>query len=202
MIKKALDNKGGIAVFKKLKENNRGGSDLQFATATFLFMFVVCIGLLLDFWYVSSAKVHVLKSVEAAELYCLVTNAPKEHHDASADYESLWDMDLTSNQSSALLCASKNGSNEVENRVRRVAYLKEGNDGLKEINVSGLPDTIGQMGIRTSLKYQVKTMIRSPEQLFNFMRPDNLDLTATKWVSLTVTTKLVPMLEDVHIADS
>jgi hypothetical protein len=92
--------------------------------------------------------------------------------------------------------------NKVSEKGDLTPYLKEGNDGLKEINVSGLPDTIGQMGIRTSLKYQVKTMIRSPEQLFNFMRPDNLDLTATKWVSLTVTTKLVPMLEDVHIADS
>ena len=189
-------------MFKKLKNNNYGGSDLQFATATFLFMFVVCIGLLLDFWYVSSAKVHVLKTVEAAELYCLVTNAPDQHHDASADYESLWDMDLTSNQSSAVLCASDSGANEIGSRVRRVSYLKDGADGLEILGVSGLPDTIGQMGIRAKLRYQVKTMIRSPEQLFNFMRPDNLDLTATKWVPLTVTTKLVPMLEDIHISDS
>lgn len=185
-------------MIKKLKDNNRGGADLQFAIATFLYMFVVCVGLLLDFWYVSSAKVHVLKTVEAAELYCLVTNAPKTHHDASADYENLWKMNLVSNQHAAVICAKP----ELESRLGNLPYLKSGTDGLEIQTVEGLSDTIGQMGIKTRLRYQVKTMIRSPQQLFNFMRPDDLDLTATKWVPLTVTSKLVPMLEDQHIANS
>jgi len=185
-------------MIKKLKNNNRGGADLQFAIATFLYMFVVCVGLLLDFWYVSSAKVHVLKTVEAAELYCLVTNAPESHHDASAKYESLWEMNLAANQQAALNCAKP----ELEARLGNLPYLKPGDEGLDIQHVFGLGNTIGQMGISTEMRYQVKTMIRSPQQLFNFMRPDNLELTAARWVPLKVTSKLVPMLEDQHIADS
>lgn len=187
-------------MLRKLQTNNKGGADLQFATATFVLMFVICMGLLMDFWYVSSAKVAVLKSVESTELYCLVHNAPDDYSDAKLSFEEMWKRNLEAEQREAVACAKYGGyggasGGELVARMGNLPYLKE----VEVIKIEGLPQPIGEMGIRSQLRYKVNTMIRTPEQIFNFMRSDDLDVSATKWVPLTVTAKLVPMVSDVHI---
>ena len=175
----------------KLKNNNKGGADLQFAVATFLFMFVVCMGLLLDFWYVSSAKISVLKAVESVELYCLVTAAPTEVLNSGKDLNDLWKVDLRNEQAKAVVCTES----DLAIKLRTLPYLND----TKDIKIEGGSQFVGQMSVRTHLKYRVKTMIKSPAQIFNFMRSKDMKITAINWVPLTVTAKLVPMLEDLHI---
>ena len=191
-------DKEGMLMLTKLKTNNKGGADLQFAVATFLFMFVVCLALLIDFWYVSSAKISVMKAVQESELYSLVTNAPKMNEaggdDMGGKYTNLFDVNLSTNQSAAVLCTKP----ELNNKLETFPYLEE-----YSINsVVGLTDYMGQMGVRTVMRYKVKTMLRSPGQIFNFMRPweDESELTAANWVPLTITTKLVPIVTDKNVA--
>lgn len=191
-------------MLSKLKNNNKGGADLQFAISVFLFMFVVCMALLVDFWFVSSAKISVLKAVQQVELYCLVKNAPKGNelggNDASADYSNMYTADLSTNQALAVGCSDV----DLPGKMAGFPYISEYT--LSE-PISGLSDHIGQMGVRIRMKYKVKTMLRSPEQIFGFMTVRNGenkvtddDIDAKNWVPLTVTTKLVPIITDKSVS--
>lgn len=191
----AVLTNGGGNMIRKLKNNNSAGGDLQFAIVTFLFVFVVCVCLLLDFWFVSTAKISVTKAVQSAELYCLVTKAPKIGGGAGDGDEAIqgdmWSANLQQFQTQALKCYKDEG--ELYARINNIPYLRDEQYNL----IEGLANPVGQMGIRTEMKYRVKTFIRSPGQMFNFMRGNtDPDLDATKWVSLKVTTKLVPRITD------
>lgn len=183
-------------MINKLKNNNKGGADLQFAIATFLLMFIVCMGLLMDFWYVSSAKIAVLKAVQASELYCLVTNAPKEgdsggDNESGNTYTNMLNTNLESNQQRAVACTGP----ELNSKLDGLPYLKD--TVIEPLYPRGLSNPVGQMGVTVKMKYKVKTMIRSPGQIFNFMRGEtDPELDAINWVPLTVTSKLVPIISD------
>ena len=188
----------------KLKNNNKGGADLQFAIAVFLFMFVVCMALILDFWFVSSAKISVLKAVQQAELYCLISNAPVTNelggNDASADYSQMQTANLSSFQNQAVSCTVT----DLPDKIEGFPYIKY----YDVLHVQGLSDTIGQMGVMSIVRYRINTLMRSPRQIFGFMdntERGNLtddDIDAKNWVNLKVTTKLVPIISDKTIAKS
>lgn len=177
--------------FLKLKNNNRGGGDLQFATLTFIFIFIVCVSLLIDFWYVSSAKINIIKEVQGAELFRLVTSVKDG---GGLDNPIFHETDPTTVDLRSFQQVAVNGMNaELTSRLNSLAYLNNYEITL----ISGLSQPIGEMGIHTEMKYRVKTMIRSPEQIFNFMRRNgNPELTATNYITLKVTTKLVPYIHD------
>jgi len=190
----------------KLRYNNKAGADLQFSIATFLFIFVVVVSLLLDFWFVSAGKIAILKAVEEAELYCLVINVPKSDEEAGGQisgefsddisthsYESMTKKDMTQYQVKAVACAKDRPKREVELRLSRLPYIRN----LQINSIHGLTNPIGQMGITTDMKYQIKTIIKSPDQIFGFARNQGQpDLTAAKWIPLKVTSKIVPVLTD------
>lgn len=187
--------KDGDSMLKKLKDNNKAGADLQFAIGTFLFIFVVSVSLLIDFWYVSSAKVAILKTVEESELYCLVTNAPQTgegsggYISSSDSLQDMIDMDLIANQNAAVQCSRP----ELISRLNKLPYLKD----TDILSVTGLNNPIGQMGVRTQMRYQIKTLIRTPGQIFNFMKKsEDPKITSAEWIPLTVTSKMVPILTD------
>jgi len=173
----------------KLKNNNKGGGDLQFATLTFLFIFIVCISLLIDFWYVSSAKINIIKEVQGAELFRLVT-AVKDG--GGLDDPIFHELDPNNVDLRAFQQVAVNGMrSELQERLDTVPYLKDYTIDI----VSGLSQPIGEMGVHTEMRYHVKTMIRSPNQIFNFMKkPADPEITSAGEISLKVTTKLVPYI--------
>jgi hypothetical protein len=156
-----------------------------------MFIFIVCVSLLIDFWYVSSAKINIIKEVQGAELFRLVTSVKEG---GGLNNPIFHEEDPTQVNLASFQQVAVNGMRpELEGRLNSLPYLKN----YDVYHIGGLSQPIGEMGIRTEMKYQVKTMIRTPGQIFNFMRkPSDPVLAATEEVTLKVTTKLVPYVHD------
>lgn len=178
--------------FKERFKNNRGGGDLQFLATCFLFIFMVALSLLLDFWYVSSAKISIIKEVQGAELFRLVTSIKEG---GGLDDPIFSESDPTKVDLGSYQRVAVNGMrNELVNRLDNLTFLKN----YEIQTIEGLSQPIGEMGIRTIMTYQVKTMIRTPGQIFNIMLKDDeeLELTSADSVQLKVMTKLVPYIHE------
>lgn len=174
-------------MLKKLRKNNKASGDLQLGIVMFLLIFVVSVSLIYDFWFVSSAKSIIIKEVQGAELYRLVTSLSNGTEDKNILTDPTH-ADMTPYQEEAL----SGYDQELNHRLENMIYLKD----YDVLSVKGLDTPIGKMGIITTMNYKVKTMVKSPRQIFSVLSKNDTKFTANKDVKLTVQTNMVPYVFD------
>lgn len=184
--------------FLKKMDNNRG-ADLHMVTVMMILIFSLSIFMAMDFWVASSTKVILLKETEAAEIYSLV-KAIEGSYDTliHINPQEILSYNMTSYQTRAIQIYGQVGgskdvkkSGEVYDRLNTINHLLTYK--VTKVGEPGAP--VGQIGIASTIEYTTKTIVRSPKALPGLFG-NKIKATANKTISLSVSSKLVPVIYD------
>lgn len=198
--------------FKKIN-NNKGAGDLQLGMVCTLLIVVLALSMCVDFWNASVAKISVIKTIQSAEIYCLVKSIAGDYEKlrhntleeaVAIEYDLYADAAVTNMGDGGgsktitpegIKITKPNG--ELYEKLNANAYLKT----YKVEYITKLPTT-GQIGMRTKMTYTTSTLVRSLNQIMSGLRKANgqnkdLVLTANDEIAVTVASKLVPYTHEI-----
>lgn len=169
-----------------IRTNNKGGGDIQFASISFIYIFVFCIALVLDFWTVSTAKNTLIKEIQSAQVYAMVQ--------AVANSPTARDPQLVTNASNPYISeqaiAVRNAAPEMNDRLENISLIKD-YEIIQLTPYTPLENgIIVGIGLNSVVDYQARTFVKSPQQIMFFTRGNLEQISSAQTKQVTIQTVL------------
>lgn len=193
--------------FKKIN-NNKGAGDLQLIMVCTLLIVTLALCMCIDFWNASVAKISIVKTIQSAEIYCLVKSIANDYEDLrhnTLEHATQISYDTYSDQAVTNMGDGGGKKTLVDNEfviTKKVGELYtrlNSNNYIRNYHVQSIRKlpSLGQIGMKTEMTYTTNTIIRSPEDIIPALRrgqgeDKDISTDANNEISVVVAAKLVP----------